>query len=66
VRRCCGPAAFGVDGARGTCDRCTSASATATSTRASWSHRTGLDQAPDGYETFNHKQDDCVKVVLKP
>ena len=23
-------------------------------------------QAPDGYETFKHKQDECVKVVLKP
>jgi len=29
-------------------------------------HRLGLDQAPDGFETFKHKQDDCVKVVLKP
>jgi threonine dehydrogenase-like Zn-dependent dehydrogenase len=29
-------------------------------------HRIGLDQAPDGYETFKHKLDDCVKVVLKP
>jgi threonine dehydrogenase-like Zn-dependent dehydrogenase len=29
-------------------------------------HRLGLDHAPDGYETFKHKQDDCVKVVLKP
>jgi threonine dehydrogenase-like Zn-dependent dehydrogenase len=29
-------------------------------------HRLGLDSAPDGYETFKHKQDDCVKVVLKP
>jgi threonine dehydrogenase-like Zn-dependent dehydrogenase len=29
-------------------------------------HRIGLDQAPDGYETFKHKQDECVKVVLKP
>ena len=29
-------------------------------------HRLGLDQAPDGYETFKHKQDECVKVVLKP
>ncbi len=29
-------------------------------------HRIGLDQAPDGYETFKHKQDVCVKVVLKP
>jgi threonine dehydrogenase-like Zn-dependent dehydrogenase len=29
-------------------------------------HRLGLDHAPDGFETFKHKQDDCVKVVLKP
>jgi threonine dehydrogenase-like Zn-dependent dehydrogenase len=25
-----------------------------------------LDDAADGYETFKHKQDECVKVVLKP
>jgi threonine dehydrogenase-like Zn-dependent dehydrogenase len=29
-------------------------------------HRLGLDQAPEGYETFKHKRDECVKVVLKP
>ncbi|HEY1277985.1 MAG TPA: zinc-dependent alcohol dehydrogenase [Thermoleophilaceae bacterium] len=29
-------------------------------------HRLGLDQAPEGFETFKHKQDECVKVVLKP
>jgi threonine dehydrogenase-like Zn-dependent dehydrogenase len=29
-------------------------------------HRLGLDDAPTGYEKFKHKQDDCVKVVLKP
>src|SRR4051795_12730465 len=29
-------------------------------------HRLELGQAPAGYETFKHKQDDCVKVVLKP
>jgi len=29
-------------------------------------HRLSLDDAPDGYETFKHKQDECVKVVLKP
>jgi threonine dehydrogenase-like Zn-dependent dehydrogenase len=29
-------------------------------------HRLGLDMAPDAYETFKHKQDECVKVVLKP
>jgi threonine dehydrogenase-like Zn-dependent dehydrogenase len=29
-------------------------------------HRIPLDEAPNGYETFKHKQDECVKVVLKP
>jgi threonine dehydrogenase-like Zn-dependent dehydrogenase len=29
-------------------------------------HRLGLDMAPDAYETFKHKQDECVKVVLEP
>jgi threonine dehydrogenase-like Zn-dependent dehydrogenase len=29
-------------------------------------HRMSLDDAPTGYETFKNKQDDCVKVVLKP
>jgi threonine dehydrogenase-like Zn-dependent dehydrogenase len=29
-------------------------------------HRIGLDDAPEGYETFKHKRDGCVKVVLKP
>src|SRR3954463_14660740 len=29
-------------------------------------HRLGLDMAPDGFETFKHKQDECVKVVLTP
>jgi threonine dehydrogenase-like Zn-dependent dehydrogenase len=29
-------------------------------------HRMSLDDAPNGYETFKHKQDECVKVVLKP
>jgi threonine dehydrogenase-like Zn-dependent dehydrogenase len=29
-------------------------------------HRLGLDNAPDAYETFKHKEDDCVKVVLNP
>ncbi|HYX44055.1 MAG TPA: zinc-dependent alcohol dehydrogenase [Acidimicrobiales bacterium] len=29
-------------------------------------HRLGLDQAPEGYETFKHKEDECVKVVLTP
>jgi threonine dehydrogenase-like Zn-dependent dehydrogenase len=29
-------------------------------------HRLSLDDAPQGYETFKNKQDDCVKVVLKP
>jgi threonine dehydrogenase-like Zn-dependent dehydrogenase len=29
-------------------------------------HRLELGMAPDGYETFKHKLDECVKVVLKP
>jgi len=29
-------------------------------------HRMSLDDASNGYETFKHKQDECVKVVLKP
>jgi threonine dehydrogenase-like Zn-dependent dehydrogenase len=29
-------------------------------------HRLPLDEAPNGYETFKHKEDACVKVVLKP
>jgi threonine dehydrogenase-like Zn-dependent dehydrogenase len=29
-------------------------------------HRLGLDHVSDAYETFKHKQDECVKVVLNP
>jgi threonine dehydrogenase-like Zn-dependent dehydrogenase len=29
-------------------------------------HRLPLDQAPNAYEIFKHKEDDCIKVVLKP
>jgi threonine dehydrogenase-like Zn-dependent dehydrogenase len=29
-------------------------------------HRLSLDEAPCGYETFKHKRDDCVKVVMRP
>jgi threonine dehydrogenase-like Zn-dependent dehydrogenase len=29
-------------------------------------HRFGLDQAAQAYETFHHKRDGCVKVVLQP
>ncbi|MBV6622272.1 MAG: glutathione-dependent formaldehyde dehydrogenase [Rivularia sp. (in: Bacteria)] len=29
-------------------------------------HQLPLEQAPKGYEIFKHKQDDCIKVVLKP
>jgi threonine dehydrogenase-like Zn-dependent dehydrogenase len=29
-------------------------------------HRLPLDAAPDAYETFKHKKDECMKVVLKP
>ena len=30
------------------------------------SHRMRLADAPDGYEIFKHKQDNCTKIVLKP
>jgi threonine dehydrogenase-like Zn-dependent dehydrogenase len=30
------------------------------------SHRMRLDDAPQAYELFKHKQDNCIKVVLKP
>ena len=29
-------------------------------------HRLPLDEAPGAYETFKHKEDECVKVVLQP
>lgn len=29
-------------------------------------HKASLDEAPDLYKMFNEKQDNCVKVVLKP
>ena len=29
-------------------------------------HRLPLDEAPQGYETFKNKEDNCVKVVLSP
>jgi threonine dehydrogenase-like Zn-dependent dehydrogenase len=29
-------------------------------------HRMELGSAPEGYETFKHKRDECVKVVLRP
>lgn len=29
-------------------------------------HRLPLDEAPYAYEIFKHKQDNCIKVVLKP
>jgi threonine dehydrogenase-like Zn-dependent dehydrogenase len=29
-------------------------------------HKLPLGEAPNGYETFKHKRDECVKVVLKP
>jgi threonine dehydrogenase-like Zn-dependent dehydrogenase len=29
-------------------------------------HSLALGEAPNGYEAFKHKEDDCVKVVLKP
>ena len=30
------------------------------------SHHLPLEQAPQGYEMFKHKQDNCTKVVLQP
>ena len=29
-------------------------------------HRLSLERAPDGFRMFNDKQDECIKVVLKP
>lgn len=29
-------------------------------------HKLPLEQAPQGYEIFKHKKDNCIKVVLKP
>ena len=29
-------------------------------------HEMSLDDAAKGYEMFKHKQDGCIKVVLKP
>jgi threonine dehydrogenase-like Zn-dependent dehydrogenase len=29
-------------------------------------HHMRLDEAPKGYDLFLNKQDECVKVVLKP
>ena len=29
-------------------------------------HRMSLNDAPDGYEIFAHKDDECLKVVVRP
>lgn len=29
-------------------------------------HRLGLEEAPHGYEVFEKKQDNCIKVVMRP
>jgi threonine dehydrogenase-like Zn-dependent dehydrogenase len=29
-------------------------------------HRLKLDEAPRAYQTFNQKQEHCIKVVLRP
>ena len=29
-------------------------------------HRLNLEDAPRGYSIFKHKEDNCIKVVLKP
>src|SRR5262249_33271739 len=29
-------------------------------------HRLTLDEAPHGYDIFNNKRDNCIKIVMKP
>jgi threonine dehydrogenase-like Zn-dependent dehydrogenase len=29
-------------------------------------HHLPLSEAPHGYQMFNNKQDECIKIVLKP
>jgi threonine dehydrogenase-like Zn-dependent dehydrogenase len=29
-------------------------------------HRLSLDEAPEGYATFRNKEDDCIKIVMRP
>jgi threonine dehydrogenase-like Zn-dependent dehydrogenase len=29
-------------------------------------HRLSLEEAPEGYKTFVNKEDECIKIVLKP
>jgi threonine dehydrogenase-like Zn-dependent dehydrogenase len=29
-------------------------------------HRVALEDAPEAYQTFRNKKDNCIKVVLKP
>ncbi len=29
-------------------------------------HKLSLDEASHGYQLFNNREDDCIKVVLKP
>jgi hypothetical protein len=29
-------------------------------------HRMSLEEAPHGYDIFKNKEDNCIKVVLKP
>jgi S-(hydroxymethyl)glutathione dehydrogenase / alcohol dehydrogenase len=29
-------------------------------------HKMSLDEASRGYQIFNNREDDCIKVVLKP
>ena len=29
-------------------------------------HRLNLEDSPRGYSIFKHKEDNCIKVVLKP
>ena len=29
-------------------------------------HRLKLEEAPQGYQIFNNKKDDCIKIVMTP
>jgi threonine dehydrogenase-like Zn-dependent dehydrogenase len=29
-------------------------------------HRVRLEDAPEAYQTFQHKEDECIKVVMTP
>jgi threonine dehydrogenase-like Zn-dependent dehydrogenase len=39
---------------------------TADGRHATYSHRLPLERAPEAYETFKNKTEDCTNVVLTP